>query len=80
MLDRLEAKGLVRRIRSTADRRVVNIELTADGARAARQIPAALCEVQNAHLAGVSRAEWEALKATLLRILDNSKAMHDAAP
>ena len=80
MLDRLEAKGLVRRIRSTADRRVVNIELTADGARAARQIPAALCEVQNAHLAGVSRAEWEALKATLLRMLDNSKAMHDAAP
>ena len=32
MLDRLEAKALIKRVRSTADRRVVNIELTADGA------------------------------------------------
>jgi DNA-binding MarR family transcriptional regulator len=80
MLDRLEAKGLVRRMRSTADRRVVNIELTTEGMRAARQIPAVLCEVQNAHLAGVTRAEWQALKATLRRMLENSQALQDAAP
>jgi len=80
MLDRLEAKGLIRRVRSTADRRVVNVELTAEGAHAARQIPAVLCEVQNAHLSGVTRAEWQALKATLRRMLENSQALHDAAP
>ncbi len=79
MLDRLEAKGLVRRVRSTADRRVVNIELTAEGARAAKQIPAVLCEVQNAHLAGISRDEWLALKSTLQRMLDNAHALQDAA-
>jgi DNA-binding MarR family transcriptional regulator len=80
MLDRLEAKGLVRRARSTADRRVVNIELTAEGVQAARQIPAVLCQVQNAHLAGVTRAEWLALKATLRRMLENSQALLDAPP
>src|SRR5665647_1562613 len=39
LLDRLEAKGLCRRVRSVADRRVVNIELTAAGREAAAGIP-----------------------------------------
>lgn len=79
MLDRLEAKGLVQRVRSTADRRVVQVELTDVGKQAARQIPAALCDVQNAHLAGVSRADWDHLKATLRRMLDNAQTLKDAA-
>ena len=45
MLDRLENKGLLRRIRSSEDRRVVNLELTEEGRVAARQIPAVLCGV-----------------------------------
>lgn len=80
MLDRLEGKGLLRRVRSTEDRRVVNIELTPDGVEAAKQIPAVLCEVQNEHLAGVSRTEWLALQNTLRRMLANSPALPDAAP
>jgi DNA-binding MarR family transcriptional regulator len=80
MLDRLEAKGLVRRHRSTADRRIVNIALTAEGVKAARKIPAALCEVQNAHLAGVTHAEWDALKATLRRMLENSRVLNNDSP
>ena len=36
LLDRLEAKGLCRRVRSVSDRRVVNIELTDEGRAAAR--------------------------------------------
>ena len=74
MLDRLEAKGLVRRVRSTVDRRVVTIELTPEGVRAAAQIPAVLCEVQNALLAGVEHAEWQALLATLHKMLDNAQS------
>lgn len=74
MLDRLEAKGLVRRVRSSDDRRVVNVELTAEGASAARVIPGVLCEVQNAHLAGFTSAEWDALKASLRRMLENGEA------
>lgn len=79
MLDRLEAKGLVRRERSTIDRRVVTIELTADGTQAAAQIPAVLCEVQNGLLADVGRDEWRALLATLRKMLDNAQALQGAA-
>lgn len=74
MLDRIEAKGLVRRVRSTVDRRVVTIELTPEGARTAAQIPAVLCEVHNALLAGVDHAEWQALLATLRKMLDNAQS------
>ena len=80
MLDRLEAKGLLRRVRSTTDRRVVTIELTADGAQAAARIPAILCEVQNGLLTDVSREEWRALLATLRKMLDNAQPRQDAAP
>ena len=52
LLDRLEAKGLCRRVRSVADRRVVNIELTEEGEASARQVPHVLSRVQNQTLAG----------------------------
>jgi DNA-binding MarR family transcriptional regulator len=72
LLDRLESKGLVRRVRSSADRRVVNLELTEDGRAAARTIPAVLCRVQNAHMRGFTMQEWHTLKALLRRFLDNT--------
>jgi len=74
LLDRLEAKGLCRRVRSVSDRRVVNIELTEEGREAARQVPHVLCSVQNEILTGFSREEWQQLKGFLLRILDNAQA------
>ena len=80
MLDRLEAKQLIRRVRSTDDRRVVNLELTEEGVKAARQIPGVLCEVQNAHLAGFDPSEWEALKANLRRMLAHGEAMNNPGP
>lgn len=73
LLDRLEAKGLCRRVRSVADRRVVNIELTDVGRTAAEGIPAVLSRVQNAHLAGFSVEEFETLKGFLYRILANAE-------
>lgn len=78
LLDRLEAKGLCRRVRSVADRRVVNIELTEEGRQAAAGIPAVLCRVQNAHLAGFSVEEFQTLKGFLRRILDNAQAQTHA--
>lgn len=75
LLDRLEAKGLVRRVRSSEDRRVVNLELTAEGRTAAKRIPAVLCGVQNAHLQGFTQQEWQTLKSLLRRILDNAQAI-----
>lgn len=72
LLDRLEGKGLLRRVRSSEDRRVVNLELTDEGREAARQIPAVLCGVQNAHMRGFTIEEWQLLKGLLRRILDNA--------
>ena len=80
LLDRLEAKGLLRRVRSSEDRRVVNLELTAEGERAAEQIPAVLCEVHNAHLAGFSKDEWQALRGYLGRMLENGQAWQAQLP
>ena len=75
LLDRIEAKGLCRRVRSQEDRRVVNIELTDAGRAAAKQIPAVLARVQNEHLAGFTRDEWETLKGLLRRVLENAQAI-----
>jgi DNA-binding MarR family transcriptional regulator len=72
LLDRLETKGLVRRVRSSEDRRVVNLELTPEGRAAAKDIPAVLCGVQNSHMRGFSLEEWQLLKDMLRRILENA--------
>lgn len=72
-LDRLEAKGLCKRVRSEADRRVVHIELTDAGKTAAADIPHALSRVQNNSLSGFSQEEFETLKGFLRRILANGQ-------
>ena len=71
-LDRLEAKGLIRRIRSAEDRRVVKLELTDEGRATTDHIPAVLCKVLNAHLKGFTVEEWQLLKTLLHRMLDNA--------
>ena len=78
LLDRLEKKGLCKRVRSTEDRRVVKVELTPEGEAAIREVPAVLAEVMNAHLAGFSKTEWQALKTYLQRMLDTGDAMREA--
>ena len=79
MLDRLEAKGLCKRVRSETDRRVVNIELTTAGTKSASDIPEILSGVQNAHLAGFSAEEFETLREYLRRILNNAQSIADLA-
>ena len=79
LLDRLEKKGLCKRVRSTEDRRVVKVELTPEGETAIEKVPAVLAEVMNAHLAGFSKSEWQALKTYLQRMLTTGDAMRDAS-
>lgn len=79
LLDRLERKGLCRRVRSTVDRRVVQVEITDEGELAIAQVPAVLAEVMNGLLSGFSRAEWMVLKDCLHRMLANGEHMR-AAP
>jgi len=72
LLDRLEAKGLCKRIRSETDRRVVNIALTAVGTEVAKGIPQVLCNVLNRHLRGLSAEEFSTLKNLLTRVRANT--------
>ena len=75
LVDRLEAKGLVRRERSSEDRRVVLVHLTEEGERVAGSLTAVLADVFNAHLEGFSRDEWQVLLQLLRRFIANGEAL-----
>ncbi len=73
LLDRLENKGLCRRVRSDTDRRVVQIELTPEGVEVAQRVPQALSRVYNAALVDFSPAEWQQLQGFLQRLRVNAE-------
>ncbi|MFM2342089.1 MAG: hypothetical protein RLZZ592_1742 [Pseudomonadota bacterium] len=79
MFDRLEAKGLVQRDRSTTDRRVVQLALTEAGRAVAEKVPPVLVEVLNAHLAGFQPEEFEMLMSLLRRMDANGEALRARA-
>ena len=79
-LDRIEAKGLLRRERSTTDRRVVHLVLTDEGRAVAQQVPQVLCRVLNGHLKGFSHQESAQLFSMLQRMLANGDAMRESQP
>ena len=77
MLDRLEKKGLCKRVRSTEDRRIVRMELTPAGEAVVAEVPAVLASVMNAHLAGFSKTEWQRLKSYLQRMLATGEKLRE---
>ena len=72
LLDRLEAKGIVRRVRVDADRRHVQVELTDKGWALSPQIMPALARVFQQFLAGFSEQEALQLQSLLQRLLANA--------
>lgn len=70
-LDRLEAKGLVRRLRCDHDRRMVRLELTDEGRAQAARIPYALANAQNLHLQDVAPEELAGFLKMIRRMLAN---------
>ncbi|WP_376709061.1 MarR family winged helix-turn-helix transcriptional regulator [Comamonas sp.] len=77
-LDRIEAKGLLRRERSTTDRRVVHLVLTEEGRSVATQVPKVLTSVLNGHLSGFSHEECALMLSMLQRMLTNGDALREA--
>jgi len=73
MLDRLEDKGLLRRVRSTDDRRVQELELTEEGHKAAAIVPYVIADVLNAHLSDLSHKEVEQLRSLLERVVETGR-------
>lgn len=80
MVDRLAAKGLVERVRSDSDRRVVNLRLTPAGEEIAALLPHVLASVQNDFLGGFSSGDFDELRRLLLRMLENGEALRAARP
>lgn len=75
MVDRLEDKGLVERVRSETDRRVVHLRLTPAGEAAAARIPHVLASVNNDFLQGFSEREWKQLRRMVERMTDNGRSL-----
>lgn len=72
MIDRLEAKGLLRRVRNADDRRAVNLELTDEGRSAFPKMRESSVGVLNRFLSGFSRAEARQFEEFLKRALNNA--------
>ncbi len=79
MLDRLEAKGLIERVRRSDDRRVVEIKPTVAGQAMSAEIPALLAATLNRGLRGFSREEVEQFKDMLRRLAANLRPEGDSA-
>ena len=70
MLDRLEAKGIIRRERSEEDRRRINLVLTDPGRQAAEKMPVAAINVLNDHLKHFDAEEISMLTQLLKKLID----------
>ena len=71
MIDRLEQKGLIRRVPHPEDRRATNLELTTAGKALFPQLLAAKETVQKQFLHGFSADDVATLESLLNRMLDN---------
>jgi DNA-binding MarR family transcriptional regulator len=71
MIDRLQQKGLVRRVPRPEDRRAMNLELTVAGRALFPQLVAAKDRVQTQFLRGFSKEEASVLQSFLQRMLAN---------
>lgn len=72
MIDRLEGKGLVRRMRCVKDRRLIYLEATEEGKAAYPRMLAVSVAVQNRFLRGFEPAEARQMKEFLSRMLQNA--------
>jgi MarR family transcriptional regulator, multiple antibiotic resistance protein MarR len=72
LIDKLEALGLVRRMRGERDRRSARLELTSEGRRMHGEVTRVQVAVLNRMLRGFSRAQARTLEALLKRMLENA--------
>ncbi|MGI4861955.1 MAG: MarR family winged helix-turn-helix transcriptional regulator [Janthinobacterium lividum] len=72
LIDRLEKKEVVRRTRSTDDRRSVSLELTERGRSLYPEILPLIVGVYNELLAGFTKEDADQLEGLLTRMLDNA--------
>lgn len=74
VIDQLEARGLLKRSRDTADRRVVKLDLTAGGEALVARLSPSIASIWNEVLDGIDPAEIE----TFISLLSNITARLEA--
>ncbi len=79
IVDRMERDGLVQRVRSESDRRVVLIRLTEEGAALAAKIPLESMQIFTTALASLTAGEREELTRLLLKVTDRVAIEVEAA-
>ena len=72
LLDRLEKKGVLRRVRASSDRRAVRLELTASGKKLYPRIAQTLVGVFNRLLRGFRKSEVRQLEELIERMVANA--------
>lgn len=72
ILDRLEGKQLIARVRSTTDRREVHIVTTAMGRELRNQIMPSVGSIHDDIRSRVSTQEWDSMVATLAKLSTNA--------
>lgn len=78
LLDQLEERGYVERQRSTADRRVVQLQLTAAGRRETTELTPLVVDRLNTALGGFSKAEFEQFMRLLKKLIASLRKMEQA--
>jgi MarR family transcriptional regulator, organic hydroperoxide resistance regulator len=74
IIDRMEREGLVQRVRSHEDRRVIRIHLTEKGAKLARDIPVEPMEVLRGALSGLTPQETKDFLRIMTKIAKRIRA------
>jgi DNA-binding MarR family transcriptional regulator len=72
MIDRLEQRGLLRRVRVADDRRTQKLELTEEGKALYPKMRATAMTVTNRFLRGFTKTEARQLESFLKRMLENA--------
>lgn len=72
MIDRLEAKGVIRRVRHPQDRRALTLELTDEGKAVFPKLRLSVIHVMNRFLKGFTKTEARQLEGLLQRVLANA--------
>ena len=75
ILDRLEEKGFIQRIRSKSDRRLVDVTITEKGLKAAKEAPPPLQDVLATSVRELPEIEQVAISLSLKKIVDLLKGM-----